>query len=515
MKMFILGGFTMIKRGFLIFVSLALLPLSGVGAFDGGRIQSVTPIVEYLAQFSPSVRPVDIFNNWDNSVVRSVEGAALSPDGAQIAWYGELRERVSNLPEDAVCVHTFSLLETFCYLLPRSFSRPSPLTWSSDGRFVFFTEERIDSNQNTDVWVFDASQGLLINATNPIPLGNAQRPTVASFAPTWDAFNNRLFYLYGTPRTDGVPQWELRYLTAESLDAAFTDYRVRLEAQAQSRIAELEDAIAARAEINAVRQSERDSFSGWRGASERMIIPIQDVLLNFTVQDADEIPMPTLDSVLVGMVAGLPAGSQLIDTYHELMHAPTHIDVGGLLMLVAINNPQTPAQGGVWLIDLTSGAAMPMVSVENLITSEPAWIQNFTLTNVQWANDSTGFFIGTQISGQTATYANVYHFSLMTGALNPIANYGTLNAEADFFAGDLPTVDTAVLLPDDEILYFNRNRRDVLYAVPAVPPARGAEPQAVTVGSTLAQQRRLPSSIGYDGQVIRVLFDSNLLIIGR
>ncbi len=509
----------MFKRLTLLLLCILLVPLTTSQAatrtLDPNRIQSITPLLDYLASFSPAVRPVDIFNNWDNSTVRSVEGAALSHDGAQMAWHGELRERVSNLPADAVCVHTFALLETFCYLLPRSFTNASALTWSSDGRYVFFTEERINSNVNPDIWVFDVSQGLLINATNPLPLGNAEAPVVASFAPTWDAFNNRLYFLRGAPVPDGAPNWELRYFSAEQLDAAFTDYRVRLEAQAQVRIAELEAAIQARADASNIRQAEREAFGSTGIISERLIVPIEDVLLDFTVLDADEIPMPAVETTVVGPIAGLPAGSRLLDTYHEMMYAPTHIDVGGLLMLMAINNTIDPSQGGVWLVDLASAAPIPLVPMESIISSEPDWIRTFTLTNVQWANDSTGFFVGVRIDGQTASFANVYHFSLITGNLNPVANYGILNAENDFFSGDLPTVDAAVLTPDDEVLYFNRSRRDVMFAVPAVPPARGAEPQVIALGTNLAQQRRLPSSIGYDGQVIRVIFDTNLITIGR
>lgn len=488
-------------------------------AIDPGQIRERIGLVSYLENFSPHVRPIDTFNNWDNSIVRAVQGAALSPDGAQVAWYGDINQRVANLPADVLCLHTFARLETFCQLLPSSLDDLSPLRWSDDARFIFFTDERINSAANPDIWVFSVDEMLLLNITNAQPPANAEPAAAPHFAPTWDPFNQRLFFIRHTNPGQDPPIWELHHVTADQLDDAFAAYRLTLSESAQARADELAGTLDGRRDVVETRREEVENFGtssiGMTGLRDIPSWALEGALLEYAVADMEQNAMPAIEPNFVGMVSGVATGSRIVDTYREHLIAPTHSDVGGLLMLVALNNVVDPLQGGVALIDLTSGGLIPLLTVGNIISAEPDWVQSFTLTGAQWTNDSTGVLFGARVEGQTASYGNLYHFSLTTGALNPLINYGELASEGAFFQTDAPalTADSAVLLPTDDVLYFNRSRRDTLYIVPVPPPARGSEPSILPLTQTLSQQRRLPSSIGVDGDTLYVLIDYNLLII--
>lgn len=513
-RFLLLGWCLLLVAGWMIPANAETQP-----AIDPGQIRERIGLVGYLENFSPHVRPIDSFNNWDNSIVRTVQGAALSPEGAQVAWYGEINQRVSNLPADVLCLHTFARLETFCQLLPSSLDDLSPLRWSDDARYIFFTDERISSRANPDIWVFSVDEMLLLNITNAQAPANAEPADAPHLAPTWDPFNQRLFFIRHANPDQDPPTWELHHVTAAQLDDAFAAYRETLTASAQTRADELAGTVDGRLDVVERRRTEIENFGassiGMTGLRDIPSWALEGALLEYAVADVEQNAMPAIEPNFVGMVSGVPTGSRIVDTYREHLVAPTQNDVGGLLMLVALNNVVDPLQGGVALIDLTSGGLIPLLTVGDIISAEPDWVQSFTLTGVQWTSDSTGVLFGARVEGGTASYGNLYHFSLTTGALNPLINYGELANEAAFFQTDAPalTADSAVLLPTGDVLYFNRSRRDALYIVPVPPPARGSEPSVLPLTRTLSQQRRLPSSIGIDGDTLHVLIDHNLLII--
>lgn len=497
-------------------IGLLLIPLTAIRAtFDAGQIREVVSLTDYLGQFSPVVRPIDIFNNWEKGTIRTVDGASLSPDGAQIAWYGEIREEVSNLPTNAICTHTFAALETYCYLLPDLVKKPSPLSWSTDGQYVFFTGDRIESGQNVDLWVFSTARGLLLNVTSANALSSNVIPTYSSIAPTWDSFNNNLYFIRDLTQQGGATSWELHRIPAAHLETAFTRLSQDLLLQAGQVQTEITSALDSANENRTQRQTQRNAYEGLRVPSDRQVPMAEDYAINFTTVNALNVVHPTVPTELVGVVTGLPTGSRLIDTYRETLFAPSQIDLGGLMMALLINNVDDPNLGGLWLMDLSTAGLIPLATVENVRTIEPEWIQNITLENLQWTADNTGILFSAHVQGINASYYNIYHQSLLTMILDPVVKYNMVGSESEFFGGDISSriLDSAVLLPTSEILYFNRSMRDILYSVPVPPPSGGAEATIIQLERSLTQQRRLPASVGGDNHALRVVVDANLITL--
>lgn len=495
---------------------LLMMPLSMIRAFDAGQIREIINLTEYLAQFSPVVRPIDIFNNWEKGNVRTIEGASLSYDGAQVAWHGELREHVSNLTSSVICTHTFATLESFCYLLPDVIKKPSALNWSSDGAYVFFTGERIESTQPVDIWVLSNARGLLLNATTSNALSSNVIPTYSSIAPTWDAFNNSLYFIRDMTEVDGAPQWELRRITTASLEAAFARLSQDLLSQASQVQLEIATALDSADANSRDRRLQRDAYQGNIIPSDRQILSPETTVIDFIIANAMQVVQPPVQTDVIGMVAGFPMGSRLGDTHREMLFAPTQIDPGGLMLALLVNNTIDPNQGGLWLFDLTSGGLIPLMTVANIRTMEPDWISDITLLDLQWAPDSSAILFSAHLEGQSASsYHNIYHQSLLTMMLDPVAKYHMPATESEFFSGDITsrTIDSAVVLPAGELIYFNRSTRDLLYSAPIPPASRGSDPVQIQLDSNLAQQRRLASSVGRDNHALRVIIDFNLLVL--
>jgi hypothetical protein len=513
-----MGYLFMKNKSFLIgLLLLCIVPFRHAYAFDAGQIREIVNLTDYLAQFSPVVRPVDVFNQWEKSAVRTVDGASLSPDGAQVAWHGEIRERVTNLPATALCTHTFSKLETYCYLLPDVAKSLSALNWSHDGNYVFFTNERIESTQNSDLWVFSTTRGLLLNATNSNALVSNVIPNNASIAPTWDSFNNNLYFIRDLTQAGGATSWELHRITSEQLETAFQRLSQDLLIQAGQVQGEIDSALDSAEETRAIRQSERAAYEGLILPSDRQVPSPEDYVINFTTVNALQVSQPTIQPTLVAPIGGLPEGSSLNDTYRETLFAPTQLDQGGLMMALLLNNATDPTQAGLWLLDLTSVTLMPFVLVENIRTVEPSWVQTITLTDLQWTPDNTGILFTAFLEGQTVSYHNIYHQSLLTMTLDPVVKLAFTQNENDFFNGDLSTqlIDSAFLLPSGELVYFNRSMRNRLYSVPVPPVTHGAEAEITELSVNLSQQRRMPSSVGIDNHAVRVIVDFNLLTLQR
>lgn len=507
----------MSKKSFFIgLLFLVFVPLGNIrAAFDAGQIRDQVNLPEYLAQFSPVVRPIDIFNNWEKSVIRTIDGASLSPDGAQVAWYGEILEQVSNLPSVALCTHTFASLETYCYLLPEMARELSVLNWSSDNQYVFFTNDRIESTTPVDVWVFSTARGLLLNATTSNALSANIPPTVSSIAPTWDSFNNYLYFIRDLTQPEGATHWELYRITPAQLEAAFTRLSQDLLTQAGQVQLEITSSLDSAEENRALHRAQREAYDGFRVPSDRQVPSPLDYIINFTTHNALQVVQPSIHAELVGTVAGLPMGSRLVDTYRETLFAPTHIDQGGLMIALLVNNVIDQDQGGVWLLDLTSAGTIPLATVANVRTIEPSWVRDITLKDLQWTADNTGILFSAFIEGQSASYSNIYHHSLLTMILDPVPQYHMVATENEFFSGDISshTLDSAFVLPSGEMLYFNRGMRNRFYSVPVPPPTGGAEPTIIELESNLAQQRRLPVSIGGDNHALRVVIDNNLITL--
>ncbi len=507
------------KYKLLLFSLLGILiaQFSSVRAFDAGQIREIVNLPDYLAQFSPVVRPVDVFNQWEKSVVRTVEGAMLSPDGAQVAWYGEIRERVSGLPAVALCNHAFATLETYCYLLPDAVKSPSVLSWSHDGHYIFFTNERIESSANADLWVFSTPRGLLLNATNTNALASNVIPAYSSIAPTWDPFNSYLYFIRDLTQADGAANWELHRITSDQLETAFQRLSQDLLMQAGQVQTEIQSALDSADETRATRQAERQAYEGLQIPSDRQVPSPEEYVIDFTTVNALQVSQPAIASELIAPIAGLPAGSRLNDTYRETLFAPTELDQGGLMMALLLNNPADPEQAGLWLLDLTSATLMPFVMLENVRTLEPSWVQTITFTDLQWTADNTGILFTAYLEGQTVSYHNVYHQSLVTMTLDPVFKHAFTENENDFFSGDLSTqlIDVAFVLPSGEMIYFNRSLRNRLYSAPVPPVTHGADAVIIDLETNLAQQRRMPVSVGVDNHAVRVIVDFNLLTLQR
>ncbi|MFW5748453.1 MAG: hypothetical protein ACOCYT_02435 [Chloroflexota bacterium] len=535
----------MIKRLLLL---LGLLLATGVvlaqdqppQPFDiASKIRNAIDLNEYLDTLVLDVEPEDIFQNWDNSEFRTIDGAAISPDASMMAWHSEIRERVSSQTTRVLCVHTFETTDVSCHLPPPTLETFSVLKWSPDSRYITFTENRLREADDTDIWLYDVATRALVNLTDdgvpaPDAVSTEARPLV-DFAPTWNPFNGMLYFFRDAEPGAIAPLYQVYSFTPQQIEAVVADYNSQIDAllaaRGQTNTAE---ATQAAVDAQATQVADQATLQAAQATQAAAAVPTftppapddgsglsrtpQDIAQTaLTTEIVSQVQLTPPEPALMTTISNWGPGMVIADTTRETLFAPTHIDSGGLFMAIVVRNTNDPAQSGVWLLDLNTFDLINLASVTNFTGIVPPWAAQTTINNVQWAPDSTGVAISITIQGATAVYNNVLFYNLATGVLSPVVDLGELPDEADFFSGLASTLypDSAVLLPDNSLFYFNRSARSLLHVAPIPPAPRGSVPTSLDLGRNLNQQGRLPSSVGFNDQVIRVIFDTNLIVLSR
>ncbi len=518
------------------YLTLALLLVFVLGVanaqnseFDPNRIREIIALRDYFDDAVIDAEPEDNLNNWNNSDLEEIRGTSISPDASRLAFSSRLFERVTTFSREAVCVHLFDTLETFCALPQDDEIEFTPMVWSHDSRYVAFTEDNIEDPVETDIWIYDTDRNRMLNFTDDGQSGENFDPLIATvdLAPTWNPVDNSLYFLRDTAPTGTAPIFELYRLTPEQIEATFADFDMQISQavanRQQDQTAATATTEAREAQITQEQQATQQAQATLSGQALPPTLPPSDpaqapsdsrqpVVTLQLIESLQPNP-PALEPQTV--IDTLGAGSELKSTYGETLYAPTQIDNGGIFMAMTINNANDLTQGGIFLIDLNSGATLQLLQTANIITEEPAWVETFELRNVRWTNDSTGLMISTRSMTGAADYPSVYFFNITTGELFPMVDYGLMETERDYFSGEASFLvsDSAVLAPDSSLLYFNRSTRSQLLSAPFPPPINGTTPVAVDLGRDLNQANLLPSSIGYGEGFVRVIFDNNLITI--
>ena len=159
---------------------------------------AAAPVTEEAAVASPvtveSARPVnDIVGEKDTPF------AAVSPDGAYIAWYAETgrgRDKVSQ-----ICLFTFATAAKQCYELSDQFEGyPYQLQWSPDSKSIAFTENPITLGYYSHIWLFDVADGSSTNLTDNGVYGTWTPNTRSqlNYLPMWNPADGQIYFWQAT-----------------------------------------------------------------------------------------------------------------------------------------------------------------------------------------------------------------------------------------------------------------------------------------------------------------------------
>lgn len=128
---------------------------------------------------------------------QAAAGATVSPDGANLAWIqssGRGRNRVRQL-----CLFTFANADKVCYEAPEAYEGyPYTLAWSPDSAWIAFTENPIQLGYESDIWLFNRSDGAFVNRTDDGVTGSYVDDDRSAFfldyLPMWSKSTGELYF---------------------------------------------------------------------------------------------------------------------------------------------------------------------------------------------------------------------------------------------------------------------------------------------------------------------------------
>ena len=125
--------------------------------------------------------------------------AALSPDGAHLAYYteeGRGRDRTGQ-----ICLYTFDTAAKMCYDLSRDLflGYPYQLQWSPDSSMVAFSENPVEFGNESDIWLFKVADGSITNLTDDGQTGSWRQETGTpssnvDYLPAWNPVDGQIYF---------------------------------------------------------------------------------------------------------------------------------------------------------------------------------------------------------------------------------------------------------------------------------------------------------------------------------
>lgn len=125
--------------------------------------------------------------------------AALSPDGAHIAYYKE--EGRGQDRTGQICLFTFASAGKSCYDLSRDLflGYPYQLQWSGDSSMIAFSEDPVELGYESDIWLFKVADGSFANLTDDGQTGTWRQPTGTpspnvDYLPAWNPADGQIYF---------------------------------------------------------------------------------------------------------------------------------------------------------------------------------------------------------------------------------------------------------------------------------------------------------------------------------
>lgn len=482
-------------RAFLLLL-LLLLSAAVVAAQDDApsfdlttRLRDAADVQTLLDAATFNVEPFDVFTDWNNSSIRALTGATIAPDAGSIAWHGQITQNVTTEQATVICVYTIETVTSNCLLLPDDGPESiGVLDWSPDARLIVFTEDRARARDESDIWVYQVQPQALVNLTPDGVSGSRFETATAlvDFAPVWHPTDGSLYFLRDAAPGGLAPLFDLYRLERPALDAVLGIAAERI-----------------------IAQNERPDVGVFTGeATPEVFDP------NTLVEPTPEPELPLPSPQLLASLAGFPINTTFPETTREMFNGAASIDPNGFFLALALNSSVNPPDSGVMLVDLSSFEIIPVLTLDLFTEYTPEWIESAEIRDLAWSGDGGALVVSVWEQGRSAAYHSLFLYNTTTGRVVPMISFADVLNESLFFGGEAPFIapDSAVLLPEGALVYFNRSSRDTLNAIDLDTPDML---QRLPIGRNLSTENRFPSSAGVGEDVIRLLLDTNLITLSR
>ena len=118
----------------------------------------------------------------------AVRSAALAPNGSMLVYHDNR----------LVCILTIADQNTTCTPLPDNFNGdPTTFWWGPNSAFVVFTENVFRNLFESDIWLFNATDGSITNLTDDGVTGgflDAQQAFSLDYTPVWNPTNGDVYF---------------------------------------------------------------------------------------------------------------------------------------------------------------------------------------------------------------------------------------------------------------------------------------------------------------------------------
>lgn len=122
--------------------------------------------------------------------------AAISPDGAYIAWFNQTGRRADRTGQ--ICLFTFANADKTCHDMPTGAFRdwPYQLQWSPDSTMIAFTENPIQLGNDSDIWVFTVADGSFQDLTDDGVVGSwrSNPDALIDYLPAWNPADGSIVF---------------------------------------------------------------------------------------------------------------------------------------------------------------------------------------------------------------------------------------------------------------------------------------------------------------------------------
>ena len=143
------------------------LELVSIEALSFGINESVE-FVENADFLVPENSEID----WDNAdftdrnwSIRFTNASLLTPDGNNLIISLDIRQREPRFDESYLCVMSIDQRTSKCTPIVDGYP-DTPMYISDDGRYVAFTNDMIQRQQESDIYIFDIENQVILNRTD-------------------------------------------------------------------------------------------------------------------------------------------------------------------------------------------------------------------------------------------------------------------------------------------------------------------------------------------------------------